>query len=263
MDIRSIAVAVDFDETKSDATRYAIDLARSFNAKLIGVGAHAPTMAYGGLDNGATALEYYTLERTEIDARLKRAGEEFRALVPASVSSEWRAYVADPTQSIISVARLADIIVAGSRIATGELVVGAGRPVLAVGEGKSGFAADRMLIGWKDTREARRAVADALPFLKRAKDVVAVTISEGEPALEKENLDDLLAWLRQHEVSARAEVLSNKGGHVDMLESAARAHAADLVVAGAYGHTRMREWLFGGMTRNLIEASNITCFFSN
>ena len=170
-------------------------------------------------------------------------------------------------------ARIADLIVTGAttsptlrqrRVANlGELVLGAGRPIIAVGETVTEFADRKIVVAWKDTREARRAVADALPFLQRAQDVIAITVSEGDRSAEKGSLDDLLAWLDRHDVKARAELLENQEGFVDVLESTARAYQADLVVSGGYGHSRMREWLFGGITRNLLEANTLNRLFSN
>jgi nucleotide-binding universal stress UspA family protein len=125
------------------------------------------------------------------------------------------------------------------------------------------FNCERIVVGWKDTREARRALVDALPFLERAKAVNVITISEGEADAEREKLDQILAWLDAHGVSASSELIESDGGFVDVLESTARASHADLVVAGGYGHSRMRELLFGGMTRNLIAASSINRLFSN
>ena len=138
-----------------------------------------------------------------------------------------------------------------------------GRPIIAVGEAVTEFADRKIVVAWKDTREARRAVADALPFLQRAQDVIAITVSEGDRSAEKGSLDDLLAWLDRHDVKARAELLENQEGFVDVLESTARAYQADLVVSGGYGHSRMREWLFGGITRNLLEANTLNRLFSN
>lgn len=81
-------------------------------------------------------------------------------------------------------------------------------------------------------------IADALPFLKQAKEVTAITVSEGDAANERTNLDDLISWL-------------------------ATLRQADLVIAGGYGHSRVREWLFGGVTRDLLKAETLTRFFSN
>jgi nucleotide-binding universal stress UspA family protein len=135
--------------------------------------------------------------------------------------------------------------------------------LIALATGAAKVSSDKTMIGWKNTREARRAVADALPFLKQAKEVHAITISEGDADTERQSLADLVAWLSAHGVKADSELIENQDGFIDVLESTARARQADLLVTGGYGHSRMREWLFGGMTRDLLEATDVTRFFSN
>lgn len=273
MDIRSILVNVDLDPAKSTSLHYAVDLAKTFDAQLIGVAADYPNLALSGMEAGAVAVDFYTLERGEIETQLKRAEATFRELVPATIKSEWRAYIADPVEMIIETARLADIVVTNSvvtaafklpqRVNLGHLVLASGRPVIDVADNATVAKMDKVLIGWKDTREARRAVADALPILQRAREVSAVTVTEGEFAHERSSLDDLVKWLARHGVAAQTEVINNPEGFVDVLETTALSRNADLVVAGGYGHSRFREWLFGGMTRRLLAASSLNRFFSN
>lgn len=273
MDIRSIAVNVDLDPAHPDVLECGIGLARRFGAKLIGVAADEPTIGMVGVDGGVAAIEIFEAARTEIESRLREAEARFRAGVPSDITSEWRGFLADPTRSLIDAARAADLVVTGrSESATysgtrwidiGGLVLSAGRPVIVVGDGIKAVKADRIIIAWKDTREARRAVSDALPFLASATDVLAITISEGEAETEKAALADLIDWLKRHGVTARSDLIDNPEGFIDVLESQARVSGADMIVAGGYGHSRMREWLFGGMTRNLLEANTLSRFLSN
>jgi nucleotide-binding universal stress UspA family protein len=273
MDVRSILVNVDLDPAKSTSLRYAIDLAKTFDARLIGVAADYPNLALYGMDAGAVAVDFYTLERGEIETQLKRAEATFKELVPATIKSEWHAYIADPVEMIIEIARLADLIVTNSvaaaafklrrKVDLGHLVLASGRPVIDVAGDNAVAKIDKVLIGWKDTREARRAVADALPILQRAREVSAVTVAEGGVADERSSLDDLVTWLARHGVTVQSEVINNPEGYIDVLESTALSRNADLVVTGGYGHSRFREWLFGGMTQRLLEANSLNRFFSN
>ena len=273
MDIRSILVNVDLNPSDSMALTYASGLAAAFDAELIGIAADEPSLTFVGVDGVPAAVDFYAVERTEIERRLQSAEERFHAALVPGTRSQWHAFVAGTVRSLIDEARLADVVVTGARTAStfgnphhvdlGQLVLGAGRPVIAVADAMPAYACDKVVIAWKDTREARRAVADALPLLKRASDVVAITISEGDTGSEQAKLNDLLSWLARHGVKARSELMTSSDGFVDVLESAARAAEADLVVAGGYGHSRMREWLFGGMTRNLIEATSLNRLLSN
>lgn len=273
MDIRSILVNVDVSPTTSTVLTCAIGLAKRFGADLIGVAADEPSLAVVGLDGGAAAAEFYATERMEIETRLSAAEVRFKGLVPAGIKSDWRAFVSSPTRSMADTGRCADLIVTGStvsgaydsvrKIDVGELVLSSGRSVLLVGDGVSEIKGEKIVIGWKDSREARRAVSDAMPFLVAAKEVTAITISEGDAVSERANLDDLLAWLKRHGVQASGDVITPSGSSVNTLQDAAHARRADLVVSGGYGHTRMREWLLGGVTRDLIGARNLNRFFSN
>jgi nucleotide-binding universal stress UspA family protein len=116
------------------------------------------------------------------------------------------------------------------------------------------------MIAWKDTAEARRAIAAALPLLKRAKDVQIVEIvdNDGEKRDAARHVADVAAWLQQHGIKAAATTelsAGNAGSHLDLL---AAQNRADVVIAGAYGHSRLREWAFGGVTRHFIHAAK-TC----
>jgi nucleotide-binding universal stress UspA family protein len=271
MSIRSILVNVDL--TTGAPVNYAASLAKEFDATLFGVAADQPPFVFAGVDAVQVSVDYYAEMRAEVEKGLLAAEERFRAAVPVSVKSRWQASIADVTDTIIDAAVAADLIVTGQRsmssfgeardINLGHLILASGRPILVVGDESTAFKCNRIVIGWKDTREARRAVVDALPFLNRATDIVAVTISEGDVVTERAKLDELVAWLAAHGVTARSELIESDVGFIDVLESTARAYQADLVVAGGYGHSRMREWLFGGVTKNLIEASSLNRLFSN
>jgi nucleotide-binding universal stress UspA family protein len=134
-----------------------------------------------------------------------------------------------------------------------ELVMSAGRPMLIVGEGVDILDLRSVLVGWKDTREARRAVVDALPLLKHADHVTIVEIADDEELTEaKARTDDVANWLARHGVPATARADISVGTNATQLSRIARDVSANLLVAGAYGHTRLREWVLGGVTRDLL-----------
>ena len=118
-----------------------------------------------------------------------------------------------------------------------------------------------MLVAWKDTREARRAVADALPFLSKADEVVVVTIDGNPDDGVRDSLADVAVSLEHHGILARTEILKGEENGEQLLAFARSIHT-DLVVSGAYGHSRLREWAFGGMTRTLVRESGINRLMS-
>ena len=136
----------------------------------------------------------------------------------------------------------------------GTVILNAGRPVLVVPDAAAGTSGERVLVAWKDTREARHAVQSALPYLKVAKHVSLVEIAEGVLELAaRSELDDVEKYLLRHGVKVSGKsVLTPEGLPADQLMNIARGDGMDLIVAGAYGHSRRREWVLGGVTGDLL-----------
>ena len=208
-------------------------------------------------------------------AELEKLAEHFRNLAGGAVPAvEWRGSFHFPREVIAAEARAADLVVISSHAVAedvykafdpGTVLLSAGRPVLVVPDGVSGNPGQRVIVAWKDTREARHAVQGALPYLKMAKHIALVEIAE--EVLDRaahEQLDDVEKYLHRHEVEVSSKsVIHPKGSVADQLMSVATSEGADLIVAGAYGHTRLGEWVFGGVTRGLLQRSDICCLFSN
>lgn len=141
-----------------------------------------------------------------------------------------------------------------------DAVMQLGRPVLVVPPDLDHLDAKRVVIGWKNTREARRAVWDALPFLKRASEVLVVSVDDGASSEGQ----DTLRLLQAHDVSAIRVRRDAQGELVSLaLVEAAAEHGADLIVTGAYGHGRLREWVVGGVTRELLAGAPVCCLMSH
>jgi nucleotide-binding universal stress UspA family protein len=127
-----------------------------------------------------------------------------------------------------------------------------GRPVLVVPASATWLDLRQILVAWKDTRESRRAVVDALPLLQKAEEV---TVAEVCDALSESAADaranDVAAWLLQHGVAASA-ITKEDTNTPENLESIASDMGAGVIVAGAYGHSRLRQWVLGGVTQHFI-----------
>jgi nucleotide-binding universal stress UspA family protein len=171
-------------------------------------------------------------------------------------------------------ARAADLIIVGARhtghsvhdlVDPGVILLRAGRPVLVVPETVAPLQLCRVLVAWKDTRECRRAVRDALPFLQQAKEVLLLGIGEGESESNaKRTLSDVAAYLLRHGVAAVHQVWRPARGPVaaELLRHV-QDEKADLIVAGGYGHSRVGEWVFGGVTHELLASSPVCCVLSH
>ena len=127
----------------------------------------------------------------------------------------------------------------------------AGRPVLVVPDGAATAKFETVMVAWTDTRECRRAISDALPMLHAADRVVIAEVAI-DAIDARAPIDDAAAWLARHGVDADKIVARMKGTSIDTHAAVADEVEADLVVAGAYGHSRIREWAFGGVTRDLL-----------
>ena len=122
--------------------------------------------------------------------------------------------------------------------------------------------AKNVLVAWKDSREARRAVVDAIPLLSGASEVVVATVDRDATRQAKQSVADVAVFLRRHGIRARAEVVSEKGDAAALKSLAGSMHA-DLIVAGAYGHSRLRELVFGGVTRSLLDEIGVNRLMSS
>ena len=267
------------DPASDSRLALAVDLANQFEAKLIGVGAEFyRTPYYGGPGADYSAGYMVASEIEAVEANLKRAGEKFRSVAAAvREGSEWRAAVQFPLAQVAAEARGADLVITGhanypgasdfSVALPGAVIVQTGRPVLMAAPERAGLNAANIIVAWKDTREARRAVSDALPFLQRAKTIELVEICAGKNAAKtaEQRLADVAGYLLRHHVKANVSVqLEEKDvSPADQFLDCAAAQKADLIVAGAYGHTRLQEWVFGGFTRALLAQTKRPVFFSH
>jgi nucleotide-binding universal stress UspA family protein len=118
-----------------------------------------------------------------------------------------------------------------------------------------------VVVAWKDTLEARRAVLNGLPFLERSDRVLVVAVG---PEADTESLDDVAAYLCRYglAVTTHRQGSDDAGAGEAILRFVAREEA-DLLVMGAYGHSRLREWMFGGVTRDVLQTIPICCLMSN
>jgi nucleotide-binding universal stress UspA family protein len=181
-----------------------------------------------------------------------------------------------PIAEIATNARAADLIVtsrsrrhggsAYNVAAPGALVLQAGRPVIVAPPEADKLELGSVVIAWKDTRESRRAVADALPLLKRAGAVVVGEVCYHlDAAVAKARLDDVAESLLRHGVRASTTVcVEDKDLHAPrQFLDLADQHKADLIVAGGYGRSRFQEWIFGGFTRALLAQTSRAVLLSH
>jgi nucleotide-binding universal stress UspA family protein len=211
----------------------------------------------------------------ELDGRFEDARTQFaRWTEGVPLQTEWRTTIGFPAQSIVAMAGRADLIVVGparkpspanSYLDYSDVIMRAGRPVLAVPHGRTKLDLRHAVVAWRNTREARRALADALPLLALASEVSLIHVREsGDDPGERASLEDAMAFLDAHGIAAESKVLDTE--HLppaEQIVAFATDAGAGLIVSGAYGHTRIREWVFGGVTRELLHNCPIPCLFGH
>jgi nucleotide-binding universal stress UspA family protein len=270
----TILVGVDFAAAAEARIGVAVELAARFNALLIGVAGWPLCKESAATARDATLPVGGQWSDENVLLQLQRLGDKFRALASSAPHGvEWRSSTGFPREVIANEARAADLVVIGQDELPGDvartydpgtIILTAGRPVLVVPQGVSHLSASRVLIAWKDTREARRAVRDALPFLQKAASVAIATANPGKSTGTDAQVADVARYLARHDVKIDkqiATVADQEEG--DILLRLAEDNGIDLVVAGAYGRSRLSEWMFGGVTRHLLTNSTVPCLFSN
>jgi nucleotide-binding universal stress UspA family protein len=263
MSYATVMVHVDLDGGLSGCVEIAASLADRLGACVIGITGGSPVTL--GAAGNAAAQSHVPEDPLEQKRR-----EFYAAVGSRGRGVEWRSLPDSPTDAVVREARAADLIVVGSRrdagaLDPGRVIVNAGRPILVVPETVASLAPRRIGIAWKDARESRRAVRDALPLLRLAESVMIAEVleeREGDHALQR--VKDVAGYLARHGIEivterVRPSDVTVAGSLLRLIED----ENIDLVVVGAFGHSPLGEFIFGGVTRELLAQSPICCLFSH
>jgi nucleotide-binding universal stress UspA family protein len=268
MSLAAVMVHVDIERDSAQIVQLALALADRFQAALIGVAGCAMWPAFMAGDVGLSKSSQYEFQK--VMARFEQRGKKFRAQGHYLKQVEWRSMLETPGDLLLREARAADLLIIGRRRSAGDhdpgvILLRAGRPILLVPDIAAPLELRRVVIAWKDTRECRRAVRDALPLLQEAKEVLLVEIGEHESRLQaKKTLGDVAAYLVRHRVIVADQVWRQPRRSVAAeLFQFVEEKRADLIVAGGYGHSRLGELIFGGVTHELLTASPVCCMLSH
>ncbi len=277
---KDLVVPITGTSGDADALDVAIDLATRLDAHLSVLEmVHLPVPL-----NGPWGL-LPDVAMADIHATLRRRAENNAAqlrlrLDRETIAAEVRTVecMSGPAHVAASLARSADLaIVAGStdepagtaaqHAYFGSLLFESGRPVLVVPPNCNvAMPPHRIAVAWSPSREAARALHDAMPLLLMAEavDIVVVDMVRGERGDGERPAADIAVHLARHGVTANVVVLAADDEPIGsvLLDHACRMRA-DLLVAGGYGHSRVREWAFGGITRELLNFAPIPVFYSH
>ncbi|HSC66039.1 MAG TPA: universal stress protein [Caldimonas sp.] len=279
MSYKTIAVHLDAGPRCATRVELAARLAIRHGSRLVGI---APT----GLPdvivamNAAIpdAIECIALSAADLRANAETAAQAFEAACRrAGVASFGAEVVVDEAvDAVVRRGRCSDLIVVGQTDRGApidgvafdfpqQVLLHAGPPVLVVPyTGTFASLGERVLVGWKDTREAARAVRDALPLLRDARLVSLVEVGPPKTDGERDgSLDAASAWLDSHSIPFDAHREIGLAEVAEQLLSRASDLDVDLIVCGGYGHSRLREWTLGGVTRHLLGHMTVPTLLSH
>ena len=272
MSYASVMVSLDPGPKTPARLSLAQSLSEWFGAQLIGVASREvlTTQLYG---RGAYINEQIVeAASASLAEELKQVECDFYCATTGHPNAQFRSARTDTTDFLINQASASDLVVLNRysdetlqdwscQIEPGALILHLGRPVLIAPPFTVTADMRRIVIAWKDTREARRAVWDSLPFLRRAKEVLIVAVGY-EEALK--SINRVADYLAQHGIPHTQRLHTPARTSVaGEIISVAQSEGADLIIAGAYGHSRMREVIFGSVTRDLLETAPVCCMMSH
>jgi nucleotide-binding universal stress UspA family protein len=252
------------DQPNTDLLRVVSAAAERFSSSVIGLVAKQASAHLASRGAGSFEPQQHDLQMFR--ERAAAAETEFRAALSKVPNLDWRPsltlgpayeHVANEARSadlvVLPAARHDRLHVPSGEADVGDLLMRLGRPALVVPPGVTGFELNEVLICWKDSRETRRAIADALPMLQASRHVDLVELVEATGVdHSRRRLGEVAEWLARNGVETNSSSEVANGAEASQLAAIAKDLRADLIVAGAFGHSRMREWAFGGVTRDFL-----------
>jgi nucleotide-binding universal stress UspA family protein len=273
---KDILVVIDNAATAARRLATAAALAKRFAARLTGffaTGLPAAT-SFGDLASGAQLVDAYMAAQRDEAVRAEAAFRQ--ELGRLQLTGDWLWREADITESVTTVGRLFDLVVLGQtdpdadspvpRILPEDLVQALGRPVLVVPYVGEFTSLGHVMIAWNGTREAARALFDAMFIIERADAVTVIEVdAPGAAGSPPSHLAaDVVAALKRRGIEAAAESTVTDGTPVaDIILSRAADLTADLIVMGAYGHSRLRELVMGGTSRSIFQEMTVPVLMSH
>lgn len=276
--IKDIVVNLSVDRPKDVAADYAISLAELFDAHLAAVAfVYEPVVPV--VEFGPVPSAFLDDIRAENQQAAAAAVERFEDAAIRHEKISAAAHIFDATlvggsDRFGTIARRFDICVVPQaepeksgveELITEAALFGSGRPVIVVPYiHKGGAKLDRVLVCWDGSHAAARAVADAMPLLTRAGKVEVIIVSSDAPKSDELPGADLGEHLARHGIKTEIKQIVAPGNDVaSMILSYAADFSADLIVMGGYGHSRLREFVLGGVTRGILDAMTVPVLMSH
>jgi nucleotide-binding universal stress UspA family protein len=278
MSYRDILVHLTLDPRNAARTQLAIAMARRFGARVSGLyTVPPPNVPYYMGEYIPTEL----IQKQMDEAQKSSVGakEQFLSICSnAGIDHRWLSSDLAPVEALRLSSRASDVALVGqpdpnpsdpatipygTDVLPHELALQAGRPILAVPHtGEVGDVGRRVLVAWNGKREAARALHDAMPLLRGAEVVHIVTINTERKG--RTPLAEIAGHMQRHGLRLETAVVNANGQKVGLaLLAEAQARSCDLMVMGAFGHSRLREMVFGGVTESVLANMSLPVLLSN
>lgn len=272
--ITRIAVHVDGGSRDAAVLNLAATLAQRFGAEVEAVFARIPPFIPASVD-GIMTPQIVEAQQAIHAQRAERAHRAVDAVAAAgTIKPIWSAVDGPAVTVLLGRARFADLAVIGQPSPEeadavtdydlpAELVMALGRPVLVVPyAGQFADVGKRVLVARSGTRESRRAASDALPLLDGKSEVTVLMVNPKDAT--ESNEAEMKAWYARHGIAAKIRSVQSKDLEVgDVLLSAVSDLSADLIVMGAYGRSRLREFILGGATHRILKNMTVPVLMSH
>lgn len=277
---KRIAVHVDRDAAFERRIAAAAGLAQAHVAEVVGIYVQDPPYVYG-YNESLTPAAVLEVQRRLINDEREHVERTFESLTAsAAVPKSWIAVEGLRDEELAVQARSSDILILSqpdadfSRRSSIEpyqletVIMTAGRPVIVIPyDGGLADPVERVLICWDGGKEAAQAIADAAPFLARAKEIVVLSLDQDQvPQTRKRSaMGGLQAYLRAHGYVTPKPVFGSSSGIGigNAILNTASDHGSDLIVMGLYGHSRAREWILGGASREILATMTVPVLFAH
>jgi nucleotide-binding universal stress UspA family protein len=262
MAYKTLLVHAADDPAADGRVDFALSVGRLFGATVYGLAAEACCPFAAVPEYSYVPSEVLKGLEQEVLQRLEAVQSRFAARAQAvGVDAIWALETDFPRDALVRHARSADLVVVSRpadpyiearAVRPADLLMGAGLPGLVKADARSEIFADHVVVGWKNCREARRAVTEAMPFLARASGVTLVQAAR-DGDVDRADLEAAAGRLARHGVKVSVEAVAECRNICEALEAVAVRRGADLIVVGGYGHSRWRETVFGGVTQGFLE----------
>ena len=276
MSYKTILVHIDQGKHNEKRLESAIQLAKQYDACLVGLYAFSPYIPPGYVMAHMGAEIEAAQNKIAVES-MSRAEKVFCKQTSAAglEEIEWHTAYDEPAHAMSSCARYADLVVIGQSDSSDDsgvdmdfperLVLTAGRPVLILPHaGDFPTIGKRILVAWNASQEATRAISNATPFLRSADSVYVMAVNSKTSKNDIVQSENMVRYLER--LGTSAEVKDIHGVEIDVgneLLSRASDLDADLIVMGCYGHSRLREWVLGGATRTILESMTVPVLMSH